>query len=285
MDGFEWEVTGFVLVAGTGIFMLEEQVAPTWLSRSTMTGTYVIRIEEQENQAVEGQLYTAFVIFDGGVRYPCQIRDPFAGETQQEEELEWYFETYLTFPFTPQVRAHNAAASIRAYGISLFTQIFADPRALLQYRQAIEPGLHAIQIEIDGTSFFHRLHWEALHDPDLDLALALHTPIIRQNRKPQTWTATMQPSTTINILVVVARPAGARDVGYRTISQPLVDELTKMQQPATVTLVRPGTYQALDAHLEEVTRTRGAGHYHVVHFDVHGGLLTYQAFQDKSIFS
>lgn len=246
-----------------------------------MTTATVIRIEEQANESSEGQPFTASVSFDHGVCYPCQIRDPFADETQQEEELEWYFETYLTFPFTPQVRARNVAASIRTYGISLFNQIFAEPKALLQYRQAIESGLHAIQLEIVGTSSFHRLHWEALHDPDLNLVLALHAPIIRQNRKPQTWTATVQPSTTINILVVVARPAGSRDVGYRTISRPLVEQLTKMKPPINVTLLRPGTYKELAAYLEKVTRDKekGAGYYHIIHFDVHGGLLTYNEFE------
>jgi len=39
--------------------------------------------------------------------------------------------------------------------------------------------------------------------------------------------------------------------------------------------VRPGSYQALTTQLEQ----HGAGHYHVVQFDVHGGLLTYAELQ------
>src|SRR5262249_8060486 len=91
--------------------------------------------------------------------------------------------------------------------------------------------------------------------------------------------AAMQPSTTINILVVVARPRGARDVGYRTISRPLVEEFTKRKEPVSVTLLRPGTYQALGAHLERITRKHGVGYYHVIHFDVHGGLFYNDAFR------
>src|SRR5262249_31641911 len=152
---------------------------------SVMTVTSVIRIEEQGNPPDEGQPYMAYVSFDYGVRYPCQIRDPFADQMQQEEELEWYFEEYLTFPFTPKVRARNVAESIRTYGMTLFMQIFADPQALLQYRQIIQQGLHTIQLEIAGSSSFHRLHWEALFDPQLGHALALHAPIIRRNLVPQ----------------------------------------------------------------------------------------------------
>jgi hypothetical protein len=154
----------------------------------------------------------------------------------------------VDFPFTPKVRGRKVAESIRAYGTSLFRQIFADPQARDQYRQATQQGLHSIQLEIAGSVAFHRLHWEALHDPELDLPLALQAPIIRQNRVSQVFPSAMQPSKTINILVVVARPGGSRDVGYRTISRPLVEELARMKQPINVTLLRPGTYQALDAH-------------------------------------
>src|SRR5579864_7158974 len=96
-----------------------------------MTLTTMIRIEEQESQP-----YAAFVIFNNGERYPCQIHDPFADQKQQETDLEWYFEDHLKFPFTETIRARNAAQSIRAYGESLFSQIFADQRARLAYQQA-----------------------------------------------------------------------------------------------------------------------------------------------------
>ena len=247
-----------------------------------MIATSVIRIEEQETQSAEGQPYTAYVIFNRGERYSCQVRDPFADHKQQEADLEWYFEEYPQFPFTQTVRARTTAESIRTYGEFLFSQIFADPQVLLQYRQATQHGLHTIQLEIAGSSSFHRLHWEALYDPQLGHELALHVPIIRQNLTPQAFAAAMQPSATINILVVVARPAGSRDVGYRTISRPLVEELSKRREPISITLLRPGTYQELQAHLEKATREKGIGYYHVIHFDVHGSLLSYKAFQQKA---
>ncbi|MEL7010224.1 MAG: hypothetical protein AAGM29_16660 [Cyanobacteria bacterium J06588_4] len=39
--------------------------------------------------------------------------------------------------------------------------------------------------------------------------------------------------------------------------------------------MRPGTYEALANHLE----AKGSGYYHVVHFDVHGGLKRYEDYQ------
>ena len=43
---------------------------------------------------------------------------------EEEQELEWYFEEHLAFPFTKKVRAQNAAKSITTYGEKLFRQVF-----------------------------------------------------------------------------------------------------------------------------------------------------------------
>jgi hypothetical protein len=69
------------------------------------------------------------------------------------------------------------------------------------------------------------------------------------------------PRPTLNILVVVARPDGPEDVGYRTISRPLLDALRTAGWPATVDLVRPGTWQALRDHLETATGQHGPPHW------------------------
>ena len=103
-----------------------------------MAVTSVIRIEEQEISSTQDQPYKAHVIFNHGERYTCQVRDPFAERKQQEADLEWYFEEYPAFPFTQKVRARTAAESIRTYGEALFSQLFADPQALSQYRRAIQ---------------------------------------------------------------------------------------------------------------------------------------------------
>ena len=238
----------------------------------------VLRIQEQLGGTGKGQM-TALLSFDHAVQYAIQVSDPFAADPGQEKDLEWYFEEYLAFPFVEPVRARNAAASIRRYGTNLFGQIFADPRARAAYQQAIKQGAHTIQVEIAGSPSFQRLHWETLYDPDLKLPLSQHAPFIRQNVSTQVLPAPMRPSPTINMLVVVARPSGSRDIGYRTVSRPLVDELRKIRQPVEITLLRPGTYAALQEHLEQRTRKDGVGYYHVIHFDVHGGLMSYEQFQ------
>src|SRR5205085_1418105 len=88
----------------------------------------------------------------------------------------------------------------------------------------------------------------------------------------------IRSSPTINLLIVTARPSGKRDVGYRTISRPLVEALRNANLRVQVDILRPGTYKALENHLRETTAKHGEGYYHVIHFDVHGAVLTYEQF-------
>ena len=223
---------------------------------------------------------SAVVSFDHGEEYPIAIKDPFS-TTDEEKQLEWYFEEHLRFPFTRKVQAKAAADSVITYGETLFKQVFADPEAYVAYKQRLQAGLNTLQIEIAGSPLFHALHWEALKDPKLPQPLALQATMVRQNLKPQVVHATIRSSPTINLLLVTARPFGKRDVGYRTISRPLVEVLRQANLPVRVEILRPGTYKALENHLRQVSSKYGAGYYHVIHFDVHGALLTYEQFQQQ----
>src|SRR5437870_9578458 len=140
----------------------------------------LIRIQERP-EGPDGS--NAIVSFNNGPEYPITINDPF--KEQQEHELEWYFEEHLEFPFTKQVRAKNAAASIKTYGEELFKQVFGDPDIYAEYRDLLKAGLHDLQIEIVGLPKFHTLHWEAIKDPKLPQPLALQAAMVRKNLIPQ----------------------------------------------------------------------------------------------------
>jgi tetratricopeptide (TPR) repeat protein len=216
------------------------------------------------------------VAFDGQ-EYPIpNIASPF--DEQAEAQLAWYFEEHLRFPFTNQVKAATAAASIATYGQALFAQVFRDPDAYADYRAATRAGLASLTFEIAGSPAFQSLHWEALWDPKLPQPFALQATFIRRNLQPQVMRANVREAPTINVLVVTARPGAGRDVGYRTISRPLVAALRQAGTPVTVDILRPGSYAALSAHLAAVQDNQGAGYYHVIHFDVHGKLLTFAEF-------
>ena len=115
-----------------------------------------------------------------------------------------------------------------------------------------------------------------MKDPKLAQPLALQAAMFRKNIQPQTQAISLRPSPTINLLIVTARPSGKRDVGYRTISRPLIDVLNRTSLPVQVEILRPGTYRALENHLRTITEKHGEGFYHVIHFDVHGTLLSHE---------
>ena len=107
---------------------------------------------------------------------------------------------------------------------------------------------------------------------DLPEPLSAIATMVRVDSKKRAGTpAVMSESGVLNLLVVTARPSGGRDVGYRTISRPLIEAIDDNELPVNVELVRPGTWEALDRQLQE----RGAGYYHAIHFDLHGSVLTY----------
>ncbi len=231
----------------------------------------LIRIQECSEQT---GIFQAKISFNQGLEYEVIVRDPFSKE--EEERLEWYFEEHVKFPFTDQVKVQEAATSVIKYGEMLFTQIFSsEPQILSEYKTTTKAGLHLVQIEILGQPSFHMLHWETLKDPELSLPLALQATIVRKNLSHQIVYTNACLSPTINLLVVTARPHGKQDIGYRTISRPLVGSLRQDRLPVKIDILRPGTYKTLETHLREVTNKYGIGYYHVIHFDVHGAVLPY----------
>ena len=116
---------------------------------------------------------------------------------------------------------------------------------------------------------------------------ALEAPIVRKNLKTQPIKANVRPSPTINVLLVSARPSGERDVGYRTISRPLVEALRQANVRVRIDIVRPGTYKELERRLQTARQAlepgeAPGGYYHVVHFDVHGAVMTYEQAQKNA---
>lgn len=233
----------------------------------------VITIREQRKIDTD---FDATLVMEGN-NYPITVSDPF--DAQQEQELEWYFEAWLTSPMLNNVRANQAKESIRKYGEALFKQVFqSDIKAYATYSH-LRSNLNQIQLEIESnTPEFQAIHWEALQDPDLQppaSLLAINSVLIRKSVNPSIIKAQVNQSPTINLLVVIARPNADEDVAYRTISRPLVEAIRNAKLRVKIELLRPGTYEALARHLE----AKGSGYYHIVHFDVHGALKTYEDFQ------
>ena len=79
------------------------------------------------------------------------------------------------------------------------------------------------------------------------------------------------PGGKLRVLMVISRPAGAADVGYRMIARALLARLEAVRGIVEVVVLRPPTLAALCA---ELTAAAAVGRpYQVVHFDGHGQMF------------
>ena len=233
-------------------------------------GPVVVRLAER-GQDPDGS-FRVRVSFGDTAEYDVTVTDP-AGQAV-EGRLAWYFEQHLRYPFLDKDLEHDAVQKITAYGEALFAQVFTEA-ASHDYRRLRDKSFDGCRIEISGSAALHRLHWEALKDPDLPAPLSVRLPVTRRVAGQGSKFDPHEDRPTLNILVVVARPDGPGDVGYRTISRPLLDALRTAGLPVTVDLVRPGTWQALRDHLQAAKERHESGWYQVIHFDLHGAFSRY----------
>nr|MDJ0601267.1 tetratricopeptide repeat protein [Crocosphaera sp.] len=207
--------------------------------------------------------------------YSITVSDPFTKE--DETRLEWYFEGWLVTPMLNTETAKKAAESVNEYGLSLFEQVFKQDFDLYSDYRQLRPQINQISFEIQSKSpEFQALHWEGMKDPDLPRPFAVDCLMTRRLINPININIDIPVSPVINLLAVVARPDEDSDVGYRTISRPLVELIEQGNLRVNLDILRPGTYESLCKHLEK----KGSNYYHIIHFDLHGGLMTYEQFQD-----
>jgi nucleoside phosphorylase len=192
---------------------------------------------------------------------------------QDDEDLRWYLEDFLQYPFDP---APTIAARIEArmaeIGADLFDRVFRSSEQGRQLWARVAERLSDLRVEVvAGVRDAQSVPWELLRDRHTDTVLALRAAaFVRTHDEPaeppQPVRAQDGP---IRILLVICRPQQAGDVPFRSVASRLVKALTAETQALyQLDVLRPATFPALAARLREA---KAAGcPYHVVHFDGHG---------------
>lgn len=230
----------------------------------------LIQITEQK---YKDTFFTLELKFEGIQSFTVELLNPHTNKA--EENLEWYFEKYIIEPYTADAKVKQERERLKQYGIRLFEQLFKDKNAYALYKRGLnEEGFSEISFEIigDKSPEFQRVLWESLFDPDFNAPLlAKDVCFSRKSLKPASITAKVNSHPQINLLLVTARPSEDADVNYRTIQGPLMKTLEGAKARVNTYILRPGTYKSLKKHLQE----KGDGFYHIIHFDLHGAVLSY----------
>jgi tetratricopeptide (TPR) repeat protein len=189
-----------------------------------------------------------------------------------DEDLRWYLEDYLQYPADPAPAiAARVEGRLADLGHSLFEQLFYSSPDATKLWASAAADLAGTRFEI-FTEPGSRLPWELLRDPRNGASVAVAADaFVRSYPRSTTAPRLPEPSKTVRVLLVIARPAGAADVPFRSVASHLIRLSPEARQAFELDVLRPPTIAALRERLDAADR---AGRpYHVVHFDGHGAYL------------
>ena len=200
-----------------------------------------------------------------------QVRETdFAFDLVDDERklIQWYLEEYLTFPWADH-RAHEAEALMVRKGEELFNAVFSGTETGRLFAHVVdELGQTRIVIHASDPAGI-AIPWELMRDPSLgDYGELARLCYAFTRSQPDLFFEAPEPTSdgTFNILLVICRPAGENDVDFQSVARPLLEIVKKHADRITVDVLRPPTFEQLGKVLGE-----RPGHYHVLHFDGHGG--------------
>ncbi|MGA2150016.1 MAG: CHAT domain-containing protein, partial [Bryobacteraceae bacterium] len=207
-------------------------------------------------------------------------------------ELQWYLERFLEYPFPPETEhAGRILEALKSWGEGTFEALFGNLSGGSLFLAATAADYSRLTLQIaSNDAGVLSWPWEALRDPRLGTALAQACRIERRLSEILDAPAVSPnlPKERVNILLVVARPYGDRDVRYRSIARSLVELIQKHSLPAHVDLLRPPTFAQVREHLKQ-----HPNYYHILHFDGHGAYApsaaapsqhSYQSVEGKLVF-
>ena len=184
-------------------------------------------------------------------------------------DLRWYLEEYLRFPYglEPE-KAKKIEQQLQAWGQQLFDLVFrSSDKAREFFQEATRAGLDKCEISIvsDNPAVLN-LPWELLFTPDYQFLAPLLAGMYRSLSEYAVRADMGEMSDEqLNILLVIARPYGAKDINFQTIARPMLEALKPIQKQVNLTVLRPPSLKQFEAELNA-----RKGFYHIVHFDGHG---------------
>ncbi len=198
---------------------------------------------------------------------PVTFEHPFDEETLTD--LRWYLEKFLPFPYGifPD-KAKKIEQKFQEWGQQLFELVFPrTSKAWDFFCEATREGLDKCEINISSDDpTVLNLPWELLYSPDYQFLAPSLAGMYRSLSGYAVRSPMGQlPQDKLNILLVIARPYGEKDVALKTIARPLLEALKPIQKYVNLKVLRPPSFEGFEQELNA-----HKGFYHIVHFDGHG---------------
>lgn len=224
--------------------------------------------EYQDNYRVEISLEG-----DGLPRQTVTTTFDFKLTTNDQEDLRWYLEDFLSFPHDPAPTiAARIEKRISEIGVELFKALFQSSDDARDLWATLRARLNDTRVEvITDVQEATTIPWELVRDPKTDMPLALRASAFVRTH-PQAAQVPRIPQTDgqIRILLVICRPNGRDDVPFRSVASRLIKGLgAEAYGRFKLDVLRPPTFEQLGRVLRDAKAQDEP--YHVVHFDGHGG--------------
>ena len=220
-----------------------------------------------------GELEAKIRFVDGQQSLEARSVFAFDWSLQDQEDLRWYLEDYLTYPVPPAPAiARRIEDRILQAGTEFFSKIFLANSNASKLWSAAAEKLPALRIELRSNQpEVVALPWELLREPNSQSPLALSCrSFVRvhpePSRPPIRISVDGQP---FRILLVICRPGGAYDVPFRSVATYLLNGFQgKAGRDCQIEVLRPPTFGNLNRVLRKAALSSHP--YHIVHFDGHG---------------
>lgn len=228
----------------------------------------------QTQAGTPGEFNVRLELEDKGPRRSVQVRVKAELTEHERNEIRWYMEDYLEHPYDPFPQiARRVEGRMAEVGKALFDSIFQDDRNAGDFWARIRDRLHETRIEIStSVQDAAAIPWELLRDSKTEQVLALTAREFVRVQSETACTAEVPQADQagpVRVLLVICRPGGEDDVGFRSVARNLVKGLTDQGRARVrLDLLRPPTFEQL-AKVLEAAKEAGRP-YHVVHFDGHG---------------
>ena len=199
-----------------------------------------------------------------------QVEFEFGVTQEQRDLIQWYLEEYLRYPWGEfHNRATKAVNLMNQLGAELFRAVFGNKETSAIYAEICKE-LRETRIVISaGSSEGISIPWELMRDPALGEygELARHAYAFVRSQ-PELVSRPKLPSAqlgSLNILMVISRPAGGADIPFQSVARPLLEVIREHKDTIHLDILRPPTFERLSKVLGDKP-----GFYHVLHFDGHG---------------